>query len=61
MGRGGGGSGWRGVVEAGDRGGALRLEHGTLNQKNPGSNPLAAVLNFGQFCPFHTASFHAAV
>ena len=40
---------------------ALWLEHRTLDQDNPGSNPLAAVSKLGQLYTPHVASAHPAV
>ena len=35
---------------------ALWLEQGTLNRENSGSNPLAAISNFGQYLSLCVAS-----
>ena len=40
---------------------ALWLEHRTLNQENPGSDPLAAVSKLWQFHSFHVAPGYSAL
>ena len=36
------------------------LEHQTLNRENPGSNPLTAIFEFGQFFSLHIVTDHWA-